>query len=81
VSRKTQITLKDRQHEFLLGESWRTGLSMAELIRRAVDNEYRPGTRRRVRGFAVSAGIWKDDDAALVGRRPRWWRKPRLSVD
>ena len=80
MSRKTQMTLTDRQHEFLVGESWRTGLSMAELVRRALDNEYRQGSRRRVRGFAVSAGVWKDVDAALVGRRPRWWRNPRLPV-
>jgi hypothetical protein len=77
VSRRTQITLTDRQHAFLLDESWRTGLPMAELVRRAVDNEYRPGWRRRVRGYAISGGIWKDADAALIGRRPAW-RKPQL---
>jgi len=42
VSRKTQLTLTDRQHAYLLGESIRTGLSMAELIRRAIDRIYRP---------------------------------------
>ena len=55
MSRRTQITLTDGQHDFLIDESWRTGLSMAELIRRAVDNEYRPAKRRRVRGLALSA--------------------------
>jgi hypothetical protein len=38
MSRRTQITLKDRQHRLLLEESVRTGLSMAELVRRAVDS-------------------------------------------
>ena len=33
MSRKTQLTLTDRQHAYLIGESIRTGLSMAELDR------------------------------------------------
>jgi hypothetical protein len=70
MSRKTQVTLTDRQHAFLVAESLRTGLSMAELVRRAVDRTYRPALRPRVGGIEVSAGWWRRPDAAIVGRRP-----------
>ncbi len=69
VSRRTQITLTDRQHLFLRDESDRTGLPMAELIRRAVDTTYRPFSRPRLHGFEVSLGVWREPDAALAGRK------------
>ena len=71
MGRRTQITLTDRQHEFLRDESWRTGLPIAELIRRAVDSTYRPHARPRVRGMEISLGVWSRPDAAVVGRRGR----------
>jgi hypothetical protein len=80
MSRRTQITLKDRQHRLLLEESDRTGLPMAELIRRAVDSVYRQASRPTIAGFSVTAGLWREADAALVGRRVLT-RKPRLSDD
>ena len=70
MSRKTQITLTDRQHAFLAGESTRTGLSLAELVRRAVDGTYRPHAREKVSGYELSIGLWRRPDAAVVGRRP-----------
>lgn len=70
MSRKTQITLTDRQHAFLSDESRRTGLSLAELIRRAVDGTYRPHGREKVSGYELSLGLWRRPDAAVVGRRP-----------
>jgi hypothetical protein len=75
VSRKTQLTVTDRQHAFLVGESLRTGLSMAELVRRAIDQVYRPELRPRIPGFELSLGFWKRPDAAVIGRR----RTRRLS--
>jgi len=77
VSRKTQLTLTDRQHAYLLGESIRTGLSMAELIRRAIDRIYRPEQRPRIPGYELSLGIWQRPDAAVIGRR----RTRRLTDD
>ena len=71
VSRKTQIMLTDRQHAFLRDESWRTGLPMAELVRRAVDKTYRPHSRPTVKGLEISLGLWRRPDAAVVGRRVR----------
>jgi len=69
MGRRTQVTLTDRQHAFLRAESARTGLSLAELVRRAVDETYRTQQRRRVRGFDIGLGIWREPDAALAGRR------------
>jgi hypothetical protein len=69
VSRRTQITLTDRQHARLRDEATRTGLSLAELVRRAVDHVYRPNARPTVQGFEVSVGLWRRPDAAVVGRR------------
>jgi Ribbon-helix-helix protein, copG family len=40
--RRTQISLTEGQLETLRGESERTGLSIAQLIRQAVDQEYGP---------------------------------------
>jgi hypothetical protein len=71
MSRRTQITLTDRQHAVLVHESKRTGLSLAELVRRAVDGTYRPFDRPRVGGFELSLGVWRRPDAALAGRRTK----------
>ena len=70
MGRRTQITLTDRQHAFLRDESTRTGLSLAELVRRAVDSTYRPYARPRIGGYEVSLGFWRRPDEAIVGRRP-----------
>ena len=70
MSRRTQITLTDRQHAFLIDERLRTGLPLAELIRRAVDHVYRPHQRPRADGIELSVGLWRRPDAAVIGRRP-----------
>ena len=69
ISRKTQITLTDRQHAFLVSESRRTGLSLAELVRRSIDRTYRPFSQPAVKGFELSLGFWRAPDAAAIGRR------------
>jgi hypothetical protein len=71
VTRRTHLIITDRQHAFLRDEARRTGLSMAELVRRAVDATYRPHERARVDGFELSLGVWRRPDAAIVGRRRR----------
>jgi hypothetical protein len=71
MSRRTQITLTDHQHAFLVDESRRTGLSLAELVRRAVDGVYRPFDRPRLGGFELSVGVWRRPDAAIAGRKSR----------
>lgn len=78
MSRKTQVTLTDRQHALLAEESVRTGLPMAELIRRSIDRTFRPHRRPKLRGFELSVSVSKRPDAALVARR---FRTSRLSED
>ena len=78
MSRKTQITLTDRQHRLLLEESLRSSVSMAELVRRAIDTVYRPKLRPVVQGFQVNIGLPRQPDAAIVGRLAT---KPRRVVD
>jgi hypothetical protein len=73
---RTQVLLTPEQYAFLLAESARTGLSRAELVRRALEDVYRPEERPSVGGWEVSLGFWPRPDAALVGRRRRFW--PRL---
>jgi hypothetical protein len=70
MTRRLQISLSDRQYDVLNGEANRTGLSMAELVRRLVDRAWTPGRRPKVNGFEVSVSVWKRPDAAVVGRRP-----------
>ena len=71
MGKRTQVTLTDWQHAFLLDEASRSGLSMAELVRRAIEQTYRPNVRRVVRGYEVNVNVWKNPDAAAVGRRLR----------
>ena len=40
MSHRTQITLTDEQYELLLARSRRSGVGLAELVRRAVDSVY-----------------------------------------
>lgn len=68
---RTHIMLTADQLDVLKHEAGRSGLSMGELVRRAVDNVYRLESRRRVRGFELSTALWRELDAAVVGRRVR----------
>jgi hypothetical protein len=61
--------LTDAQHDFLKAEARLTGLSAAELVRRALDAQYRATDRTRIRGWDVRFGVWQRPDAAVVGRR------------
>jgi hypothetical protein len=76
IGRRLQIQLTDGQYALLRDESSRTSLPMAELIRRAVDAVYRPNSRLRVGGVELSVGVWREPDAAVVGRRHRLRRPP-----
>ena len=61
MSHRTQITLEDAQYERLQAESRRTGLGLAELVRRALDSVYGPAGRRgRASALDVSFGAWAD---------------------
>lgn len=63
MSHRTQITLTDAQYERLRTESERTGVALAELVRRAVDRSY--GSTRHdtlLEGMEDSFGCWADRD-------------------
>jgi hypothetical protein len=59
MSHRTQITLEDEQYARLLAESGRTGLGLAELVRRALDSTYgSDSVEARRSALEVSFGAW-----------------------
>jgi len=60
-----QITLDDRQYERLRREAERTGASLAELIRRAVDEKYRRDltVEEKLAILERTAGLWTEEQA------------------
>lgn len=69
MSHRTQITLTDEQYERLQAEAARTGLSMAALVRRAIDQTYIDDDRaRRLAALRASAGAWADRDDIVDGK-------------
>jgi hypothetical protein len=79
IGRRIQINVTDRQLQTLRVESDRTGLSVSELIRRAIDATFRPGSRVRLRGLEISVGVFREPDAAAAGRRRQ--RRVQLHQD
>jgi hypothetical protein len=71
VARSIHVLLTDAQRDFLRNESARSGLSMGELVRRALDATYPLPARRHVGGFELNVGLWRRLDAAVTGRRLR----------
>lgn len=74
MSHRTQLTLEDEQYERLLALADESGLSLAELVRRAVDRVYGPGaTDGRLRALDLSFGGWAaievDGEAYVEQRR------------
>lgn len=63
MSHRTQVTLTDEQYARLCDESRRTGVGLAELVRRAVDRSYGGSTTdERLQALDESFGAWKDRD-------------------
>jgi hypothetical protein len=56
LSHRFQITLPSAQYEFLTSESRRSGVSVAELIRRAIDTTYDPSGLSRVHVITHTLG-------------------------
>lgn len=69
---RTQIMLTDGQYLRLQQEASRTGCSLAELIRRALDERYGPvSVRERLRMLDAACGGWggrSEDGEQLVER-------------
>lgn len=70
MAHRTQITLTDEQYERLRAESRRSGLGLAELVRRAVDHTFgAAGPEQTVQALDDSFGVWTgrtDDGASYV---------------
>ncbi|MDP8931389.1 MAG: ribbon-helix-helix domain-containing protein [Actinomycetota bacterium] len=63
MSHRTQITLTDAQYERLRAESERTGVGLAELVRRALDRSYGLTQHDTLRaGLEDSFGSWTGRD-------------------
>ena len=67
---RLHIQMGPHMHRHLVVEANRTGLSVAELIRRAVEEVYATQRRPRLQGWQASLGFWRRPDAAVTGRRP-----------
>ncbi len=82
MSRRTQITLTDEQYARLREESRRSGLGLAELVRRALDHRYgaAPGTELRS-ALDASFASWgdRDFDGASYVERLRHGMSRRLA--
>ena len=70
VSIRIHIQISEKMYRRLTTIANRTGLSVAELIRRAIERVYWPADLPKMKGFEISVGIWKRPDASIVGRRP-----------
>jgi hypothetical protein len=64
MSHRLQITLTDAQYRRLREESARTGASLAELTRQAVNTAFPPlaPLEQRIKWFEEGAGAWADRD-------------------
>ena len=64
------LILEDRQYRTLTAESERLSVSVAELVRRAIDARFALDDPRRAPGVELSVSLWRRRDAAVAGRRP-----------
>jgi len=77
MSHRLQVTLDDEQYSFLRRRSAETGASIAELVRRSIDESARARITTAEERLAVvraTAGAWKgrkEDGAAYVERARR----------
>ena len=71
MSHRTQVTLEDAQYVRLKAESDRTGLGLAELVRRALDLTYGGHVADAAGVLVETAGAWRGrppDGAKYVER-------------
>ena len=70
MSTRFHIILEDHQYRFLTDESERLSVSVAELVRRSIDRTFGLDGERKTAGLELSVGVWRQPDAAVIGRRP-----------
>jgi hypothetical protein len=79
MARRTQITLEEAQYARLQALSSASGLSMSELVRRALDRTY---AARGVEALDATFGMWRDrDDLETLQKRLRPGLGKRLDND
>lgn len=76
MSHRLQVTLDDDQYAWLRRRSAETGASIAELVRRSLEEAARGragGTEERLASIRATAGAWKgrDEDGAAYVERSR----------
>jgi hypothetical protein len=69
MSQRFHITLSDRQFVYLSRAAERTSLSVAELIRRAVEDKYHPSGSGRRSHTEFTMAIWRKPLDEDPGRR------------
>ena len=79
MSHRLQVTLDDEQYAWLRRRSAETGASIAELVRRSVEESAGrgpAGSEARLAAIRATAGVWKgrDEDGATYVARSR--RRP-----
>jgi hypothetical protein len=67
MAHRFHIMLTDGQYEYLTRASERTSISVAELVRRAIDAKYPAGAAPSRREFTVA--IWRRPTTSEGGRR------------
>ena len=83
MAHRMQITLRDDQYDALRDQAARTGLSVAELVRRSLDREHgRPTKEERLRIIRDTAGAWpgypeSGEDFVERMRPARTYRGPK----
>ena len=61
MSHRTQITLRDDQYDRLRKEAEASGVSLSELIRRAIDSGHdEPSLEQRLGALEASFGAWAE---------------------
>lgn len=64
---RTQILLEDDQYRRLKSESDRTGRSIGELVREAVNERFQGGSDRAWRALRAARGAWAARDELGTG--------------
>lgn len=64
---RTQIMLDELQYHQLKAESERTGRSIADLVREAVDEKFRTSSDHAWQALLASHGAWADRDDIGTG--------------
>ena len=69
MSRRLHLTLTDAQYAYLSTASERTSISVAELVRRALDEKYPASRPRRTAVDELTVAVWRHPERTSGRRR------------